>query len=376
VGFTVIAGAKPGMKGDTYSFLNATDTAGRAVTAGNANVGNATICGITPLAPTPPPAKGRGETITITMTGLKTFSVTGSVSRNLGTGTVGVPFTSAVVDFTVKHDTVANDTSDTYSFWYGAPIRSMNRQDEIGVTESTCATFAMEFMAQTGAATNGNAAPTTVPTRWMTIPDTDGSRKWACAAEYRWRFGDAPGNQMLSARAVAIDTAYHPCLQYENMPPTSMGSAASADSLVCKMQKKADSSSYVRLRAVAHALPGPILGGAVNAHGSKQSSKFTPVVGLDFAPVMLLPGSWQNPSWMGRIRAILATDTDGHSIYGGLQLGAVAFGPAAGASPVQVAIGYRWALRGDSTGGEGIFFMAYLNAASLLTSITGLLTAK
>ncbi len=53
------------------------------------------------------------ETITVTLTSSTTFDVSGSVSGALGTGTVGTPFTSAVVNFTITAGGTAWQAGDT-----------------------------------------------------------------------------------------------------------------------------------------------------------------------------------------------------------------------------------------------------------------------
>ena len=56
------------------------------------------------------------EIITVTFTSSTAFDVVGSVTGALGSGTVGVPFTSSVVDFTIVAGGTAWATSDTIIF--------------------------------------------------------------------------------------------------------------------------------------------------------------------------------------------------------------------------------------------------------------------
>jgi|SRR5271170_430671 flagellar hook protein FlgE len=76
-------------------------------TYGTANLGNGTISGEAATATTVP------QTITMTATSATTFSVVGSVSGALGTATVGTPFTSSQLDFTINSGATAWATGDT-----------------------------------------------------------------------------------------------------------------------------------------------------------------------------------------------------------------------------------------------------------------------
>jgi flagellar hook protein FlgE len=76
-------------------------------TYGNANVGNGTVSSEAATAATVP------QTITMTATSATTFSVVGSVSGALGTATVGTPFTSPQLDFTINAGSTAFATGDT-----------------------------------------------------------------------------------------------------------------------------------------------------------------------------------------------------------------------------------------------------------------------
>ncbi len=84
-------------------------TAGGAGTAayGATNAGNGTISGLGTNAATV------AQTITITATSATTFSVVGSVSGALGTATVGTPFTSGQLDFTIAPGSKDFATGDT-----------------------------------------------------------------------------------------------------------------------------------------------------------------------------------------------------------------------------------------------------------------------
>jgi flagellar hook protein FlgE len=76
-------------------------------TYGATNVGNGTVSGLATTATTV------AQTVTLTATSPTTFSVAGSVSGNLGTATVGVPFTSPQLDFTLNQGSTSFATGDT-----------------------------------------------------------------------------------------------------------------------------------------------------------------------------------------------------------------------------------------------------------------------
>jgi flagellar hook protein FlgE len=75
-------------------------------TGGGANAGNGTITGEAATAATV------AQTVTLTATSATTFSVVGSVSGALGTATVGSPFTSGQLDFTIAAGSTAFATGD------------------------------------------------------------------------------------------------------------------------------------------------------------------------------------------------------------------------------------------------------------------------
>jgi flagellar hook protein FlgE len=76
-------------------------------TYGAPNVGNGTLTGLTPTSGSIP------QTITMTATSATQFSVVGSVSGALGTATVGTPFTSGQLNFTIAAGSTAFATGDT-----------------------------------------------------------------------------------------------------------------------------------------------------------------------------------------------------------------------------------------------------------------------
>jgi flagellar hook protein FlgE len=76
-------------------------------TYGGTNVGNGTVTGLASTAAT------ATQTFTLTATSATTFSVVGSVSGNVGTATVGVPFTSPQLDLTINAGSTAWATGDT-----------------------------------------------------------------------------------------------------------------------------------------------------------------------------------------------------------------------------------------------------------------------
>lgn len=78
-------------------------------TYGATNVGNGTVSGLGVSSAT------GAQTFTLTATSATQFSVVGSVSGNLGTATVGVPFTSGDLNFTINAGSTAFAAGDTIS---------------------------------------------------------------------------------------------------------------------------------------------------------------------------------------------------------------------------------------------------------------------
>lgn len=78
-----------------------------AVTSGAGNTGNGTVSGLAATSATV------AQTVTLTATSPTTFSVVGSVSGALGTATVGTPFTSGQLDFTINAGSTAFASGDT-----------------------------------------------------------------------------------------------------------------------------------------------------------------------------------------------------------------------------------------------------------------------
>lgn len=76
-------------------------------TYGADNVGNGTVSALAATSATV------AQNIVLTATSATTFSVVGSVSGNLGTATVGVPFTSPQLDFTINAGSTAFAAGDT-----------------------------------------------------------------------------------------------------------------------------------------------------------------------------------------------------------------------------------------------------------------------
>jgi hypothetical protein len=68
-----------------------------------------------------------GENITVAMTSATAFSVTGSSSGSLGTGTVGTPFVNTKVNFTITAGGVAFIAGDTWTFSTTPPWVSKRR---------------------------------------------------------------------------------------------------------------------------------------------------------------------------------------------------------------------------------------------------------
>jgi hypothetical protein len=67
------------------------------------------------------------EVITVTFTSSTAFSVAGSVSGAIGSGTVGTPFTSSKVNFTIAAGGVAFVTGDAFTFGTTPPWTSLRR---------------------------------------------------------------------------------------------------------------------------------------------------------------------------------------------------------------------------------------------------------
>lgn len=90
---------------------NLIGTAGGAGTPayGGSNVGNGTVSALGATGATV------AQTVTLTATSATQFSVVGSVSGALGTATVGTPFTSGQLDFTVNAGSTAFAVGDTIS---------------------------------------------------------------------------------------------------------------------------------------------------------------------------------------------------------------------------------------------------------------------
>jgi flagellar hook protein FlgE len=76
-------------------------------TYGNTNTGNGTVSGLSASGTTV------AQTFTLTATSATQFSVVGSVSGNLGTATVGTPFTSSQLGFTINAGSTAFAAGDT-----------------------------------------------------------------------------------------------------------------------------------------------------------------------------------------------------------------------------------------------------------------------
>jgi hypothetical protein len=67
------------------------------------------------------------ETITVTFTSSTAFNVAGSVSGAIGSGTVGTPFTSTKVNFTIVAGGVAFVAGDVFTFGVAPPWTSLRR---------------------------------------------------------------------------------------------------------------------------------------------------------------------------------------------------------------------------------------------------------
>ncbi|MGA2414029.1 MAG: flagellar hook protein FlgE [Candidatus Sulfotelmatobacter sp.] len=85
------------------------DSGGAGTTVVGTNTGNGTISGVAATAAT------ATQNFVITATSATTFSVVGSVSGALGTATVGVPFTSPQLDFTLTAGSTAFAIGDKFT---------------------------------------------------------------------------------------------------------------------------------------------------------------------------------------------------------------------------------------------------------------------
>jgi flagellar hook protein FlgE len=85
-------------------------------TGGGANVGNGTVTGLAATTATV------AQTVTMTATSATTFAVVGSVSGAMGTATVGTPFVSGPLDFTINAGSAAFATGDVVTVATTPPV--------------------------------------------------------------------------------------------------------------------------------------------------------------------------------------------------------------------------------------------------------------
>lgn len=100
---------------DLLTRLNAFLLLGHALPPVYTGTGNGLIAGLIGTA------SSVQETITVTLTGATTFTVSGSVTGSMGSGTVGTPFAHAKVAFTVTAGSTAWQSGDTIAFVMTAP---------------------------------------------------------------------------------------------------------------------------------------------------------------------------------------------------------------------------------------------------------------
>lgn len=124
---------------------------------GTSNVGNGTVTGLAATATTV------AQNITLTATSATTFTVTGSVSGALGTATVGSPFTSGQLDFTIGAGSTAFAAGDTITVPTTAV--TLGNVDAIPITEladgATNQTFNWNLLNGTTPVITQVAAPST-----------------------------------------------------------------------------------------------------------------------------------------------------------------------------------------------------------------------
>jgi len=124
-------------------------------TAKLANTGNGTVSGLAATSATV------AQTITLTATSATQFSVTGSVSGPLGTATVGVPFTSPQLDFTINAGTTAFVAGDSITI----PTTPLTLGNVTGIQSGSFAdgaasqTFAWNLLSGTTPTLTQVAAP-------------------------------------------------------------------------------------------------------------------------------------------------------------------------------------------------------------------------
>jgi hypothetical protein len=138
----------------------------------------------------------------------------------------------------VEIDSVLTDTGGDQS------------QRWVAVDSATCANFGIEFLSLTAVSQDANASPIVLPTRWR-LPTAKSRPR--CFTEYRWRFSDVAGDQTLNARAITIDTSYHPCGESPDIRKASLHAItdslrAIADSMRARGAAYLDSAEAMTLR--------------------------------------------------------------------------------------------------------------------------------
>lgn len=101
------------------------------------------------------------ETITITMTGATTFSVAGSITGAMGTGTVGTPYTHAKVAFTVNAGGTAWVNGDTISFVLTPPYQRKRLRG--GIAHPSSVAFDVTKVVDGSNSTYTNPASASLP---------------------------------------------------------------------------------------------------------------------------------------------------------------------------------------------------------------------
>jgi hypothetical protein len=185
---------------------------------------------------------------------------------------------------------------------------------------------------------------------WVSIGNPS-AKQFTCVAMTKWKMGDSPGRQVLSARLLRAQ------------PPTP--GAAAVMPIAWKLN--------------AHALPGVILGlaylggpvtGVTETDPEKlrrKTSRLQPIVGVDFPIISrLLPTTTTPFQVFDHLRFMVATSfgDPGYDLYTGVEIFPLT-GPRAGAMPVQITIGHKFGIRAD----DNFFTAIHFNASSAIASV-------
>ena len=151
---------------DLIDKLNAFLNIGHSLPPTYTGTGNGTISGVLGTS------TSSQETITVTLTGATTFSVSGSVTGSMGTGTVGSLFTHSKVKFTVNAGGTAWVNGDTISFIMTVPwVTQRIRGGVITNTGFTDSFFAYDVLPGTRAYISAASLPGYLGLQFLTAED-------------------------------------------------------------------------------------------------------------------------------------------------------------------------------------------------------------